>query len=62
MSLEKPFGNNTENTFSIWRSRDHNVRMNLDGNKSANVRRDIMNKKLLTDFELIEIRKRLPLL
>ena len=29
-------------------------RMNLDGNKLANVRRDIMNNKRLTDFELEE--------
>ena len=33
MSLEKPAGNHTENIFRIWRSRNHNVRMNLDGNK-----------------------------
>ena len=32
MSLEKPAGNHTENTSRIWRSRNHNVRMNLDGN------------------------------
>ena len=32
--------------------------MNLDGNKLANVRRDIMNKKRLTDFELGEIKKK----
>ena len=45
MSLEKPSGSHTENTFSIWRSRNNNVRMNLNGNKLANVRRDIMNNK-----------------
>ena len=56
MSLEKPSGSHTENTFSIWRSRNHNVRMNLNGNKLANVWRDIMNKKRLTDFELREIK------
>ena len=47
MSLEKLAGSYTENTFKIWRSRNHNVRMNLNGNKLANVRRDIMNKKRL---------------
>ena len=32
--------------------------MNLNGNKLANVRRDIMNKKTLTDFELREIKEK----
>ena len=58
MSLEKPSGSHTENTFSIWRSRNHNVRMNLNGNKLANVRRDIMNNKRLTDVELREIKEK----
>ena len=48
MSLEKTAGSHTENTFRIWRSRNHNVRMNLNGNKLANARKDIMNKKRLT--------------
>ena len=52
MSLEKPAGGHTENAFTIWRSRNHNVRINVDGNKSANVRRETMNNKRLTDFEL----------
>ena len=56
MSLEKPSGSHTENTFSIWRSRNHNVRMNLNGNKLANVRRDIINNKTLTDVEVREIK------
>ena len=55
MSLEKPAGSHTEKTFSISRSRNDNVRMNLNGNKLANVKRDIMNKKTLTDIELREI-------
>ena len=58
MFLEKPAGSHTENTFSIWRSRNHNVRMNLNGNKLANVRRDIMNNKRLTDVELREIKEK----
>ena len=58
MPLEKQYGSHTENTFKIWRCRNHNVRMNLYGNKLANVRRDIMNKKRLTDFELREIKEK----
>ena len=58
MSLKKPSESHTETTFSIWRSRNHNVRMNLNGNKLANVRRDIMNKKRLTDVELREIKEK----
>ena len=55
MSLEKPAGGYTEKTFSISRSRNDNFRMNLNGNKLANVKRDIVNKKRLTDIELREI-------
>ena len=33
--------------------------MNLVGNKLTNVRRDIMNKKRLTDFELREIKEKI---
>ena len=51
MALEKPGGTHTESTFRIWKSRDYNVKINLDGNKLANVRRDIMSNKRLTDFE-----------
>ena len=58
MSLEKLAGGHTENTFRIWRSRNHNVRINLDGNKLANVWRDIMNKKRLTDCEYREIKEK----
>ena len=54
MSLEKPAGSHTENTFRISRIRNHNFRMNLNGNKLANVQRDIMNKKRFTEFELID--------
>ena len=32
--------------------------MNLNGNKSANVPRDIMNKERLTDIELREIKEK----
>ena len=58
MPVEKPSGSHTENTFSIWRSCNHNVRINLNGNKLANVRRDIMKNKRLTDVELREIKEK----
>ena len=55
MSLTKPTGNHKENNFRIWRSHNHNVRMNLDGNKLAHLRRD-KNMKRLTDFEFGEVK------
>ena len=58
MSLQKPAGIHTENTLRIWRSCNHSVRIKLNGNKLANVLRDIMNKKTLTDFELREIKEK----
>ena len=58
MSLEKPAGRHTENMFKIWRSRNHNIRMTLNGSKVADVRRDSLNKKRLTDFELRDIKKK----
>ena len=57
MSPEKPAGSH-KNTFKTQRSRNNNVKLNLDGNKSANVWRVIMNKKRLTDFELTEIKEK----
>ena len=58
MSLEKPAGSHSENTFKIRRSCNHNVKMNLNGNIFANVQRDIINKKRLTDFELKKIKEK----
>ena len=58
MSLEKPVGSHTESTFRILRSCNHNVRVNLNGNKLEIVQRDIMNKKRLTDIELREIEEK----
>ena len=58
MSLEKPAGSHTENTFRVSRSRNHNVRMSVDRNKLANERRDTMNKKRLTNFELRDIKEK----
>ena len=54
-SLEKSAGGHTENTFEIWRNRNHNVKMNLNGNKLANVRRDIMN--IWTEVSMICLNK-----
>ena len=56
--LKKLAGSHTENTFGIERSYDHSIRINLDGNKLANVRTDITNKKRLKDFEFKEIKER----
>ena len=58
MPLKKSTGSHTENTFRVWRSRNHNARMNLNGNNLGNVRRDIMNKKRLTDFRLRGIKEK----
>ena len=58
MSLQKPAGSHTENNFSIWRSHNHNVRINLNQNKLGNVQRDIINKKRLTEIELREIKEK----
>ena len=58
MFLRKPAGSHTENTFSIWRSRNHNIGINLNGYKLENVQRDIMNQKRLTDIELWEIKEK----
>ena len=61
MSLEKPAGNHTENTFRKRKSRNHNVRMNLDENKLANVQKDIIRK----DWQILNLerkRKRLLLM
>ena len=58
MSLRKPAGSQTENTFSIWRIRNHNIGINLNGNKLENVQRDTMNKKILKDIELREIKEK----
>ena len=49
MSLDKPASSHTENRFRIWRSHNHNVRMNLNWNKLANFCRRIINKRRLID-------------
>ena len=58
MSLERPKDNHTKNTYRIWRSRNPDVRKNMDENKLATTRRYIMNEKKLTDFELKETKRK----
>ena len=57
-SFEKPSGtSHTNNTYRIWRERVGDNRRNLDENKLANVRRDIIRNNRLTEAELDEIRQ-----
>ena len=58
MSLEKPSGNHTENTYNIWRSRNPGIRPQMDGNRLANTRRDILKHNRLLDVQLNEIKKK----
>lgn len=58
MSLEKPSGSHTENTFNIWRSRNPDIRPQMDGNRLANVRRDILKHNCLLAVELNEIKEK----
>ena len=49
--------NNTKRTDEIWRKEAGKHRPYTDTNKLANVRRDIMNKKRLTEAEIEDIKK-----
>ena len=42
----------TQGTYDIWRANNPTKRLNLNGNKLANVRRDIVNRERLTKVEL----------
>ena len=54
---KNPTSNLTTQTFTEWRKIVGNeVRENLDSNKLANVRRDIIKNKRLTDAEIDQIR------
>ena len=54
---KNPITNLTEQTFIKWRKVVGNdVRENIDSNKLANVRRDIIRNKRLTDAEIDQIR------
>ena len=48
---------NTKETYRLWRAENQEERPYMDENKLANVRRDIVNMKRLSDAELEEIRK-----
>ena len=57
IAQKTPITNLTERTFIEWRKVVGNdVRENIDSNKLANVRRDIIRNKRLTDAEIDQIR------
>ena len=45
---------NTKQTYKIWREKNLNNRQYIDANKLANVRRQIVRDKRLTDIELLQ--------
>ena len=48
-------GSNTEQTYKLWREKHPEIRPAMDGNKLANVRRDIVKNKRLEDTTLQQI-------
>ena len=48
----------TIDTYNIWREKHPTLRPNMDANKLANTRRDIIRKKRLTDTEMQAIKNR----
>ena len=48
----------TIDTYNIWREKHPTLRPNMDANKLANTRRDIIRKKRLTDTEMRAIKNR----
>ena len=57
--LEPSDQNNTKYTYQLWREMNTDVRPNIDANKLANVRRDIVKNKRLSDSELEAIKSRI---
>ena len=56
-ALEQPSNKNTTNrAYELWRKDNVDNRATIDKNKLANVRRDIVKNKGLTDMELERIR------
>ena len=51
--------NNTKHNYRIWREMNTNVRPNIDANRLANVRRDILKNKRLSDAELETIKSQI---
>ena len=48
----------TKQTYMLWRTANPTRKLNIDANKLANVRRDIIKKKRLTDAKLENIRRK----
>ena len=57
--LEPSEENNTKHVYQIWRGMNVDVRRNIDANKLANVRRDILKNKRLSDAELQAIKSQI---
>ena len=56
-ALEQPSNEDgTNHTYQIWRMMNADNRMNIDANKLANIRRDIVKNKQLTGAELESIK------
>ena len=55
-ALSKPNASVTTDAYNIWRTQNPNKRPNMDPNKLANTRRDIINKKRVTDMEIQAIK------
>ena len=47
----------TEQTYKLWRERNKTESEYIDANKLANVRRDVLHKKRLTEAEINEIKE-----
>ena len=47
----------TERTYNLWRERNKQDREYIDANKLANIRRDILKKKRISDAEIYEIKE-----
>lgn len=57
-AIERPTEtSNTKETYRLWRIENPETRPNMDENKLANVRRDIVNRKRLSEAELEELRQ-----
>ena len=58
MALDKPSEEKfIQRTYNIWRARNGDVRPNLDANKLANVRRDVIRNQRLSEAEIRSIRE-----
>ena len=56
-ALENPLETcTTDRTYKLWQESNKTKRLYIDGNNLADVRRDVMQKKRLTDTELQRIK------